>query len=158
MSTSSSSDEHYSATHVGGHSHSRQRRRRRSVRRAVKLLTAATMCTAFALLFGLTVTATVVGLVVATPLLVIFSPVLVPAVLAAAVVGAGFLVSGGCGMAAAGALVWVYAYVTGRRPPGTERLEGYYGSWPAPKDKALDGYVDRHDDATTNHLPPAGAD
>ncbi|TYI17459.1 oleosin Ara h 15.0101-like isoform X1 [Gossypium hirsutum] len=64
-------------------------------------------------LSGLTFTGTVFALVMATPLVVLFSPVLVPAGLAILLVTTGFLFSGGCGVAAITALSWIHNYVQG---------------------------------------------
>ncbi|GER46555.1 oleosin [Striga asiatica] len=91
--------------------------------RLVKAATAATAGGSLLLLSGLTLAATVVGLTLATPLLVIFSPVLVPAVITAAVLGLGFLASGGFGVAALSVLTWIYRYVTGRHPVGSDQLD-----------------------------------
>ncbi|PUZ43319.1 hypothetical protein GQ55_9G652200 [Panicum hallii var. hallii] len=63
------------------------------------------------LLSGLALTATVLALIVATPLLVIFSPVLVPAAITVALLTAGFVSSGGFGTAAVGVLAWMYRYL-----------------------------------------------
>jgi len=67
------------------------------------------------LLSGLALTGTVLALIVATPLLVIFSPVLVPAAITVALLTAGFVSSGGFGTAAAGVLAWMYRYL--KTPP-----------------------------------------
>lgn len=93
------------------------------VRQAIKFTTAATVGVACLALSGLTMTGTVLALVVITPLLVLFSPVLVPAVLAALLAGAGLVFSGGCGAAAIGVVTWVYSYVKGRHPPGADGLD-----------------------------------
>ncbi|XP_008798606.1 oleosin 16 kDa [Phoenix dactylifera] len=93
------------------------------VRQAARFVTAGAMGVGLLVLSGLTLTGTVIGLVVATPLLVIFSPILVPAAAAAALVAAGLLLSGGFGVAAVSALVWIYNYVTGKHPPGADRLD-----------------------------------
>ncbi|KAI3748957.1 hypothetical protein L6452_12427 [Arctium lappa] len=74
-------------------------------------------------LSGLTLAATVIGLTVVTPLLVIFSPVLVPAMVTVFLLVTGFLTSGGLGVAATMVLSWIYAYVTGGRPTGSDRMD-----------------------------------
>ncbi|MBA0731946.1 hypothetical protein Gogos_016065 [Gossypium gossypioides] len=63
---------------------------------------------------------TVIALVMATPLMVLFSPVVVPAGLAILLVTTRFLFSGGCGVAVITALSWVHNYVQGKHntPPG----------------------------------------
>ncbi|KAL8141974.1 hypothetical protein V2J09_015006 [Rumex salicifolius] len=62
-------------------------------------------------LSALTLTATVIGLAIATPLFVIFSPVLVPAALAIGMATMGFVVSGAFGVTALSALSWLVSYV-----------------------------------------------
>lgn len=92
-------------------------------RQTVKFLTAATIGVTLLLLSGLILTGTVIGLIIATPLLVIFSPILVPAALALFMVAGGFLFSGGCGVAAIAALSWTYNYVSGSHPAGSDVLD-----------------------------------
>lgn len=74
-------------------------------------------------LSGLTLAATVVGLVAATPLLVIFSPVLVPAAIVLFLITAGFLASGGFGATAVAVFYWMYKCATGEHPVGAEQLD-----------------------------------
>ncbi|KAJ9539775.1 hypothetical protein OSB04_026281 [Centaurea solstitialis] len=74
-------------------------------------------------LSGLTLAGTVIGLTVATPLLVIFSPVLVPALITVFLLVTGFLTSGGLGVAATMVLSWIYSYVTGGRPTGSDSMD-----------------------------------
>ncbi|XP_068651420.1 oleosin L-like [Aristolochia californica] len=90
---------------------------------AVKAATAVTLGGSMLVLSGLTLAGTVVGLTLVTPLLVIFSPVLVPAIIAVCLIGAGFLSSGGFGVAALSVLSWIYKYVTGKHPVGADQLE-----------------------------------
>ncbi|XP_030530449.1 oleosin L-like [Rhodamnia argentea] len=92
-------------------------------RQAVKVATATTIGGTLLVLSGLTLTGTVLALIVATPILVLFSPILVPAGIAVAVITAGFLASGGFGAAAVTALTWMYRYFGGRRPAGEEKVE-----------------------------------
>ncbi|KAF2315840.1 hypothetical protein P3X46_023630 [Hevea brasiliensis] len=89
----------------------------------VKAATAATAGGSLLLLSGLILVGTVIALTVATPLLVICSPVLVPAVIAVGLIITGFLTSGGFGVAAISILSWIYRYVTGKKPPGAESLD-----------------------------------
>jgi hypothetical protein len=63
-------------------------------------------------LFGLILADTVIALTVATPVLVIFSPMLVPAAITLALMAAGFVTSGGLGMAALSVFSWMYKYLT----------------------------------------------
>ncbi|WMV33838.1 hypothetical protein MTR67_027223 [Solanum verrucosum] len=89
----------------------------------VKAATAVTAGGSLLLLSGLTLAATVIALTIATPVLVIFSPVIVPAVITLFLLFSGFLASGGFGVAAISVLSWIYRYVTGKRPPGADQLE-----------------------------------
>ncbi|KAL7614869.1 oleosin L [Lactuca sativa] len=90
---------------------------------AVKAVTAATAGGSLLVLAGLTLAGTVIALTVATPLLVIFSPVLVPAMITVFLLATGFLTSGGFGIAAATVLSWMYKYVTGEHPTGADSLD-----------------------------------
>ncbi|WCJ36423.1 Oleosin family protein [Euphorbia peplus] len=89
----------------------------------VKAATAVSAGGSLLVLSGLTLAGTVIALTIATPLLVIFSPVLVPAVITVGLIITGFLASGGFGVAAISVLSWIYRYVTGKHPPGAESLD-----------------------------------
>ncbi|KAA8539757.1 hypothetical protein F0562_026449 [Nyssa sinensis] len=89
----------------------------------VKAATAVTAGGSLLLLSGLTLAGTVIALTLATPVLVIFSPVLVPAAITVFLLLSGFLASGGFGVAAVTVLSWIYRYVTGRHPPGADQLD-----------------------------------
>nr|GMC79227.1 oleosin 1-like [Ipomoea batatas] len=88
-----------------------------------KTATAVTMGGSLMLLSGLTLTATIIGLVVVTPLLVIFSPVLVPAALTTFFILAGFLASGSFGATATFVFYWMYRYATGKHPIGADKID-----------------------------------
>ncbi|XVE97621.1 hypothetical protein REPUB_Repub03eG0034600 [Reevesia pubescens] len=94
-----------------------------SSRQAAKFLTATTLGATLLFLSGLTLTGTVIALIMATPLMVLFSPVLVPAGIAIFLVTTGLLFSGGFGVAAITALSWIYNYVQGKHPPGADQLD-----------------------------------
>ncbi|KAF3446713.1 hypothetical protein FNV43_RR11893 [Rhamnella rubrinervis] len=94
-----------------------------STRQTVKFLTATTIGTVLLILSGLTLTGTVIALILATPLLVLFSPILVPAGITIFLAITGFVFSGGCGVAAILSLSWIYNYVTGKHPPGADQLD-----------------------------------
>ncbi|XWS17675.1 hypothetical protein CRYUN_Cryun33cG0088000 [Craigia yunnanensis] len=94
-----------------------------SSRQAAKFLTATTLGATLLFLSGLTLTGTVIALIMATPLMVLFSPILVPAGIVIFLVITGFLFSGGCGVAAVTALSWIYNYVQGKHPPGADQLD-----------------------------------
>ena len=89
----------------------------------VKAATAVTAGGSLLVLSGLTLAGTVIALALATPLLVIFSPVLVPAGITVFLLVTGFLSSGGFGVAALSVLSWIYRYVTGKNPPGADQLD-----------------------------------
>ncbi|KAH7557332.1 hypothetical protein ACOSP7_026999 [Xanthoceras sorbifolium] len=92
-------------------------------RQMVKAATAVTAGGSLLVLSGLTLAGTVIALTIATPLLVIFSPVLVPAVITVALLTLGFLASGSFGVAAITVLSWIYRYVTGKHPPGADQID-----------------------------------
>ncbi|KAI4316073.1 hypothetical protein L6164_024090 [Bauhinia variegata] len=92
-------------------------------RQTVKFLTAVTIGVTLLLLSALTLTGTVISLILATPVLVLFSPILVPAAIVLFLAATGFMFSGGCGVAAVTALTWIYNYVSGKNPPGSDRLD-----------------------------------
>lgn len=94
-----------------------------TTRQAVKFLTASTLGTVLLVLSGLTLTATVISLVIATPILVLFSPILIPAIITVFLIASGFVFSGGCGVAALSALSWIYQYTTGKHPVGADQLD-----------------------------------
>ncbi|XP_031502196.1 oleosin L-like [Nymphaea colorata] len=93
----------------------------------VKVVTAVTIGGSLTVLSGLSLGGTVVALTVATPLLILFSPVLVPAAIAAILLVLGFLSSGGFAAAAVSVFAWAYRYATGKRPPGAEGMEAVRG-------------------------------
>lgn len=77
-----------------------------------KFLTAGAAGITLLMLSGLTLTGTVMALIMATPVLVLFSPVLVPAAIVLFLTAAGLVFSGGCGMAAILAFSWMYKNVS----------------------------------------------
>ncbi|KGN50321.1 oleosin 1 [Cucumis sativus] len=79
--------------------------------KVVKAATAVTTGTSFLVLSALIMAGTVIGLAVVTPLFVIFSPVLVPALITATLLILGFLASGGFGAAAIVVLLWFFRYM-----------------------------------------------
>ncbi|KAL4341372.1 hypothetical protein GQ457_08G034810 [Hibiscus cannabinus] len=89
----------------------------------VKAATAVTAGGSLLVLSGLTLAVTVIALTIATPLFVIFSPVLVPALIAAALLATGFVTSGGFGVAAVTVLSWIYRYVTGGHPTAGDQWD-----------------------------------
>lgn len=117
--------EHYQQ-HVGGagqHQMLHQPQKAPLSHQVVKAATAATAGGSLLVLSGLTLAGTVIALTIATPVLVIFSPVLVPAAITLFMLMTGFLASGGFGVAAVTVLSWIYRYMTGRHPPGSDQLD-----------------------------------
>ncbi|KAK9672812.1 hypothetical protein RND81_12G126500 [Saponaria officinalis] len=110
-------------THRGQHTTSTYGQQNPRAHQVVKAATAATAGGSLLVLSGLTLTATVIALTVATPLLVIFSPVLVPAAITVCLLTAGFLASGAFGVAAVSVLAWIYRFMTGQHPLGADQLE-----------------------------------
>ncbi|XP_022752211.1 oleosin 1-like [Durio zibethinus] len=94
-----------------------------SSRQAAKFLTATTLGATLLFLSGLTMTGRVIALIMATPLMVLFSPILVPTGIVIFLVITGLLFSGGCGVAAITALSWIYYYVQVKHPPGADQLD-----------------------------------
>ncbi|XP_044467146.1 oleosin G-like [Mangifera indica] len=75
------------------------------------------------LLTGLTVAATVLGLILFAPLLIISSPIWVPIGTFLFLTVAGFLSICGFGVAIVAGLSWMYRYFRGLHPPGSDRVD-----------------------------------
>ncbi|KAK2663574.1 hypothetical protein Ddye_002148 [Dipteronia dyeriana] len=75
------------------------------------------------LLTGLTITATVLGLIFFTPLLIVSSPIWVPLGTVLFLTVAGFLSFCGFGVATVAGLSWMYRYFRGLHPPGSDRVD-----------------------------------
>ncbi|KAJ6811246.1 putative oleosin 18 kDa [Iris pallida] len=74
-------------------------------------------------LSGLTLILTLVGLAVATPVFVVFSPVLVPAAVVIGLAVAGFLASGAFGLTAVTSLSWIVNYLRGAGERVPEQMD-----------------------------------
>ncbi|XP_031092771.1 oleosin-like [Ipomoea triloba] len=74
-------------------------------------------------LSGLTFVGTLIALAIATPLFLLFSPVIVPAALTIALAVAGFLASGAFGITALSSLYWLANYVRRNRGKAREQIE-----------------------------------
>ncbi|CAN6585405.1 unnamed protein product [Malus baccata var. baccata] len=84
------------------------------------------------LLAGLTLAGTIIGLAVTTPLFVIFSPILVPAVVVIFLSVTGILTSGAFGVTALSSFSWLAHYLSRSRLPQTmgqkvQETTGYLG-------------------------------
>ncbi|XP_077252697.1 oleosin G-like [Tasmannia lanceolata] len=75
------------------------------------------------LLAGLTLTVTVLGLIILTPLILLSSPIWVPAGTILVMALAGFLTMCVIGLAGMAGVSWMYKYVKGRHPPGSNRVD-----------------------------------
>ncbi|KAL1547997.1 oleosin L-like [Salvia divinorum] len=88
-----------------------------------KTTTAVTLGGSLMVLSGLTLTATIIGLVLATPVLVLFSPVLVPAAITVFSIMVGLVTAGGFGVVASFVFYWMYRYATGEHPVGADQID-----------------------------------
>lgn len=75
------------------------------------------------LLTGITVAATVLGLIFFAPLILISSPIWVPIGTFLFLITAGFLTMCGFGVAVVAGLSWTYRYFRGLNPPGSGRVD-----------------------------------
>ncbi|XP_050376246.1 oleosin L-like [Argentina anserina] len=88
-----------------------------------KASTALALGGSLSVLSGLTLTAVIIGLTAVTPLLVIFSPVLVAATIGILLLAASLLSSGGLGVMAAFVFYWLHSYLAGKHPVGADMLD-----------------------------------
>ncbi|KAI8564488.1 hypothetical protein RHMOL_Rhmol03G0185800 [Rhododendron molle] len=103
-----------------GQQHQQPQQRTKQV---VKAATAVTAGGSLLVLSALTLAGTVIILTLATPPLVLCSPVLVPAAITICLILTGFVASGGFGVAAVTVFSWMYRYLTGKHPPGADQLD-----------------------------------
>ncbi|KAJ7956574.1 Oleosin [Quillaja saponaria] len=75
------------------------------------------------ILTGLTVTGTVLGLIFFTPLIIVSSPIWIPVGTILFLTTAGFLSLCGFGFVTVATLSWMYRYVRGLQPPGSDRVD-----------------------------------
>lgn len=87
-------------------------------------------------LAGITLAGTLIGLMVATPIFIICSPVLVPAALTIGLAVTGFLTSGAFGITALSSLSWIINYFRGMRPDQLEQAKKTGQAAQRPKDVA----------------------
>ncbi|XP_058091923.1 oleosin H2-like [Magnolia sinica] len=74
-------------------------------------------------LSGITLTGSFIGLALATPVFIIFSPVIVPATIVVGLAVAGFLTSGAFGLTALSSLSWIANYIRGDRTTVPDHLD-----------------------------------
>ncbi|KAH7284409.1 hypothetical protein KP509_34G053600 [Ceratopteris richardii] len=72
---------------------------------------------------GALATVVTISLVVLSPVLLFFSPILIPLGIFLAVCTAGLLTVGGVLTGIVAAVSWVYKYYKGRHPPGSEQVD-----------------------------------
>lgn len=89
----------------------------------IRFLAATVIGTGLLVLSGLTLTGTVMSLIITAPILIFFSPVLVPAAVLTLLAVAGFLFSGGCCVVAMMTLSWMYNYLAGKHPVGADQVD-----------------------------------
>ncbi|PNX90572.1 oleosin [Trifolium pratense] len=77
----------------------------------------------FLLLTGLSVAGTVISLIFFSPLIIVSSPIWVPAGTFFFLLAAGFLSMCGFGVVAVAASSWLYRYFRGLHPPGSDRVD-----------------------------------
>ncbi|CAM8933809.1 unnamed protein product [Rhodiola kirilowii] len=75
------------------------------------------------ILSGLTLAATIIGLAIATPLFILFSPVLVPAALTIFLAVTGFLTSGAFGVTGLSSVSWIVNYIRRMRGSVPESMD-----------------------------------
>ncbi|XP_017237916.1 oleosin L-like [Daucus carota subsp. sativus] len=103
--------------------HHRHHHHHQQSHKVVKATTALTLTGSLLVLSALTLSATIIGLVLATPVFVIFSPVLVPAAITIFLLAAGVFTAGGLGITATFVFSWMYKYVNGQHPIGADLLD-----------------------------------
>eukprot|EP01018_Ginkgo_biloba_P025651 Gb_16126 [translate_table: standard] len=74
-------------------------------------------------LMAIALSGSIGSFVLLSPFLVVFSPILVPVGLAITVSIAGFLNAGAMGAAGILALLWIYRYVRGQHPAGSDKFD-----------------------------------
>lgn len=80
------------------------------------------------LLAAITLTGTIIAVAAVTPLFVIFSPVLIPALLASGLALTGFFTSGAFGVTALSSLLWIFNYFRqGRTKQRVQDTVGFVG-------------------------------
>ncbi|XP_068636491.1 oleosin G [Aristolochia californica] len=74
-------------------------------------------------LTGITLTTSVLVLILFTPLIILSSPIWIPVGIVLFFAVAGFLTACVFGLAALTGASWLYKYVGGRHPPGSDRID-----------------------------------
>ncbi|XP_019183177.1 PREDICTED: oleosin 18.2 kDa-like [Ipomoea nil] len=94
-----------------------------SATQILAIITLLPVCGTLLGLAGITLAGTLIGLMVAIPLFLLFSPIIVPAVIAIGLAVTGFLTSGALGLSGLSSLSWLLDYLRqGRSVP--EQMAG----------------------------------
>lgn len=91
-------------------------------RQAMRLMMAGVLGSSLLGLAGMNLTATM-SLPMTTLVLVLLTPILVPAAAALSLVTSGFMFSGSCARGALGVTAWMYRHMTGNHPFGADQLD-----------------------------------
>jgi hypothetical protein len=123
---------HHHRSHGGGaaHHHGSSRTHRRkdpppNSRQILGLMFLLSAVGFVLLLAGVTLTGTTITVLLATPVVIFFSPVWIPLATVAFFAVSALLGAGAFGVAAVSAVSWVYNYFRGRHPYGSDRVSSY---------------------------------
>ncbi len=123
---------HHHRSHGGGaaHHHGSSRTHRRkdpppNSRQILGLIFLLSAVGFVLLLAGVTLTGTTITVLLATPVVIFFSPVWIPLATVAFFAVSALLGAGAFGVAAVSAVSWVYNYFRGRHPYGSDRVSSY---------------------------------
>ncbi len=123
---------HHHRSHGGGaaHHHGSSRTHRRkdpppNSRQILGLMFLLSAVGFVLLLAGVTLTGTTITVLLATPVVIFFSPVWIPLATVAFFAVSALLGAGAFGVAAVSAVSWVYNYFRGRHPDGSDRVSSY---------------------------------
>ncbi|CAH2080051.1 unnamed protein product [Thlaspi arvense] len=108
---------------LGGYGKSMMPERGPSSTQVISLLVGVPVVGSLLALAGLLLAGSVIGLLVAIPLFLLFSPVIVPAALTIGLAATGFLASGMFGLTGLSSISWVMNYLRGTRRTVPEQLE-----------------------------------
>jgi hypothetical protein len=127
---------HHHRSHGGGaaHHHGSSRTHRRkdpppNSRQILGLMFLLSAVGFVLLLAGVTLTGTTITVLLATPVVIFFSPVWIPLATVAFFAVSALLGAGAFGVAAVSAVSWVYNYFRGRHPYGSDRVQHHVGDY-----------------------------
>lgn len=127
---------HHHRSHGGGaaHHHGSSRTHRRkdpppNSRQILGLMFLLSAVGFVLLLAGVTFTGTTITVLLATPVVIFFSPVWIPFATVAFFAVSALLGAGAFGVAAVSAVSWVYNYFRGRHPYGSDPVQHHVGDY-----------------------------